>query len=221
MVVYSQFDGIAPKLSEPYSDTVWIISGKKSLDVHFQKQKLDFTLDTRLTLISNTTAKLAGLRFGIEYRRVHRFGFGIYGLGNGVHMSSLKEINPAINDAVLNLSYASVFYERVLYFHRKWEWSATIHFGKGEINGLYRTAENLHWQTLPSRTVNPFEISTTGYYHLTWWCSLGVGYGYRYMSNTPAEVRPVYNAPVAIARLRIKVGRLVKSIWDKDARLEY
>ncbi len=216
-----QLNGRMSTYSEPYHDTVWIITGKKELNTLFQKQKFDFTLDTRLTLISNTTARLAGLRMGIEYRRVHRFGIGLYGLGNGVHMSSLREINPNINDAVLNLSYASVFYERVLYFHPKWEWSATVHVGKGEINGKYRTANNQLWQALPSRSVNPFEISTTGYYHLTWWCSLGFGYGYRFMSNTPMEVRPVYNAPVAIARLRIKVGRLVKNIWDKDVRLEY
>lgn len=187
----------------------------------FQKQKLDFVLDARQTLISTTTTRLGGLRIGIEYRRVHRFGIGIYGLSKGVHLNSLVDLDPKISEAVLNLSYASLFYERVLFFNRKWEWSATVHLGKGQITGDYRTSADTIWRSFPTRDVKPFELSTTGYYHLTWWCSIGTGIGYRFMRETPDEVRHIYNAPVAIARVRIKLGRLVKSIWDENAKKEY
>jgi hypothetical protein len=204
-----------------YQDTVWIITGKRELGSNFQKQRLDFSIDARQTLISNTTARMTGLRLGVEYRRVHRFGIGAYGFGDGIYMKSLRELDTNISEAVLNLSYLSLYYERVLFFNKKWEWSATAHIGRGQITGSFRTSPDSTWSNFPTRDVKPFEISTTGYYHLTWWCSVGAGIGYRYMRSTPIEVRPIYNAPVAIARVRIKFGKLIKSIWDKDTKNEY
>jgi len=217
----AQFDGFLPLANRDYTDTVWIVTGKRPLDALFQKQKLDFVFDARQTLISNTQARLAGLRIGVEYRRVHRFGFGFYGLGDGVNLNSLMEIDSSIVDAVLNLAYVSAYYERVLFFSRKWEWSATVHVGRGEITGFYRREGTNSYVAFPTQRVRPFELSSTGYYHLTWWCSIGIGIGYRYMSFTPEEIRPVYNAPVAIARVRVKLGKLVKSLWDEDAKREY
>jgi hypothetical protein len=217
----AQWKGISNGRYLETPDTVWIVTGKKELNNGFQKQKLDFVIDARTTLISNQAVQMGGFRIGVEYRRVHRFGIGVYGLGDGVNLTSLSEIDTSISQAVMNLSYATLYYERVLFFHPKWEWSATIHLGKGNISGSYRRSGNDTWFKLADREVKPFEISTTGYYHLTWWCSLGAGIGYRYMRSTPVEVRPVYNAPIAIARVRIKFGKLVKSIWNKDAKFEY
>jgi hypothetical protein len=211
----------ATKQLKPYQDTVWIVSGLKPIEYPFKKRKLDFVFDARQTLVSTKVTRLLGIRVGLEYRRVHRFGIGIYNIGEGVRLDSLKEINASIETAVLNLTYASIFYERVLFFNPKWEWSATIHQGQGFITGKYLVAGDSTWQNFPIRRVLPFEISTTGYFNITWWCSFGAGVGYRYMRSTPADVRPVYNAPVLIARVRIKLGKLVKSIWNQDVKYAY
>jgi hypothetical protein len=204
-----------------YRDSVWIVTGYRGLGPMFKKWKFDFVIDARNTLVSNASAKLLGLRLGMEYRRVHRFGVGFYNLAQDVHLNSLREVNADIAEANLALGYASLFYERVLYFQKKWEWSATLHQGIGHISGDYRLAGDTVWQKFDERVVRPFEVSTTGYYNLTWWCSIGAGVGYRLMRSTPAEVRPVYNAPVVIARVRIKLGKLTKSIWDKNIKYEY
>lgn len=203
-----------------YKDTVWIVTGPKALDNKFKKWKFDFVFDARQTIISSTVARLGGIRIGMEYRRVHRFGIGFYGLGDGIIVNSLQEISPLITRANLNLSYTSLFYERVLYFHPKWEVSATAHIGTGRITGSY-TTETGQTRTLPDLNVKPFEISTTCYYNLNWWISVGGGVGYRYMRKTPPEVRPIYNAPVAILRVRIKFGKLTKSIWNHDIKYTY
>lgn len=210
-----------PVRDKNYADTVWIVTGQKPLDSKFKKWKFDFVLDARKTLVSNTQVSLGGIRLGMEYRRVHRFGFGLYGLGSGVLVNSLMEVDSAITEANLNMSYASLFYERVLFFNPKWEWSATAHIGAGAIKGSYRFSSSDQWINYEEKRVRPIELSTTGYYHITWWCSVGAGVGYRYMRRTPEEVRSVYSAPVAIARVRIKLGKLVKSIWDKDVRHTY
>lgn len=219
--ISAQFEGSYLSLNPGYQDTVWIVTGKKELGPLFQKQKLDFSLDACQTLIGTTPARLAGMRVGIEYRRVHRFGIGLYGLGDGVRMNSILELDTSITEAVLNLSYATFYYERVLFFNKRWEWSAAAHLGKGQISGSYRLKDDDQWRSFPAKEVKPFVLYTTGYYHLTWWCSLGAGVGYRFMRSTPQEVDNIFNAPIVIARVKIKLGKLVKGIWDENARNEY
>lgn len=207
--------------NKDYRDTVWILTGYKPLDGNFKKWKFDFVFDARQTIISSTVARIGGIRVGMEYRRVHRFGFGFYGLGDGVNTTSLEELSPNITSATFYLRYSSIFYERVLFFNKKWEISATAHLGKGTISGDYLIDGEGRRRSYPERTVRPFEISTTTYYNLNWWISAGVGVGYRYMRKTPDEIQPVYNAPVAILRVRIKFGKLTKSIWDHDIKDTY
>jgi hypothetical protein len=214
-------DDLSKFASTTYHDTVWIVNGMKPLDEKFKKWKFDFVLDARKTLLSNTSASLLGLRFGAEYRRVHRFGLGLYGLSNDVYVNSLFEVDTTVAEGLLNLSYASLFYERVMFFNPKWEWLLTGHLGVGSVKGSYRYAGEKDWISYEKNDVRPLEFSTMLYYHITWWCSAGVGLGYRFMLNTPEEIRPIYTAPVGIARLRIKLGRLTRSIWDKDVKYQY
>ena len=76
-------------------------------------------------------------------------------------------------------------------------------------------------QSFPEKDVRLFEISSTAYYHINWWIDAGIGIGYRRMNPIPQEVKPIYNAPVAILRVRIKFGKLIKSIWDHDIKHTY
>ncbi|MFN6379021.1 MAG: hypothetical protein ACK4WD_07085 [Flavobacteriales bacterium] len=209
------------KKENTYRDTVWIISGYKPLENNFKKWKFDFVLDARSTLVSGTVARLAGLRIGMEYRRVHRFGFGFYNLGDGVIVKSLEEVNPDITRATLNIRYSSIFYERVMFFNRKWELSLTAHSGRGRITGDYIIAGGIKPQGFPDRRIRAFEFSSTAFYHLTWWFSVGGGVGYRLVPDAPEEVQSIYNAPVGILRVRIKFGKLVKSIWNHDIKYTY
>ena len=202
-------------------DTVWIVTGKRPLGSYFKKWRFDFVLDARRTFISNTPARVVGFRLGMEYRRVHRFGIGIYNLGSGVQVRSFKDLDIAMQEAVVRLNYSTLFYERVLYFHRKWEWSTTFHLGSGSVQGSYLPRNEIHWKPLEDRKVTIMEASSTGYYNLTWWCNLGLGVGYRQVNGLQQELRRIYSSPVAIARVRIRLGKLTKSIWDKDIKHEY
>jgi hypothetical protein len=206
---------------EFYRDTVWIVTGKRGLGPLFKKWKFDFVLDARRTFIGNQSAQLAGIRLGAEYRRVHRFGIGIYGLANEVPISGLTGYDRPIAEASVALSYASLFYERIWYFARKWEWSSAFHMGTGVISGNYRGMDGTEWQPLEDKIAGIFELSTIGYYNLTWWCNLGAGLGYREATGLQPELRRLYSAPVGILRVRIRLGKLVQSIWDRDKKYEY
>lgn len=225
----AQVDGYlhAPHRSQP--DTVWIITGKHELGPAYRKYKLDFALDARQTIIGSQRTKVGGIRVGLEYRRVHRIGIGFYGLRDGllngisgaVVLNGLPQIDSTITWAKLTMSYRSLYYERVMYFSRKLEWSLTTHYGLGKIAGTYVRSGLTAIETLPVQRLQVLEFSTLGYYNLTYWCSVGVGVGYRYIPAASKEIRNVYESPIGLLRVRIKPGKLISSIWDKDAKNLY
>ena len=203
-----------------YTDTVWTIKGPTYLDKRYKKWKVDFSLDARQTLVSNTRTRIGGVRIGLEHRRVHRFGIGIYVLDDDQGIGSLREVDDRIEDATVSLSYASLFYERVMYFSKRWEWSLTGHLGRGEITGRYRIPGEPSYREY-MKNISLVEGSTTLYYHLFYFMSIGTGVGYRYVTGAPDELQPVYNAPVAIARLRIRLIKMTVGIFNKDVRTAY
>lgn len=211
------------------TDTVWIITGPHALGPAYRKFKFDFSVDARQTLIDAQRAKVGGIRIGLEYRRVHRAGIGLYGLrdgilnglSGGVELSALPQIDSTITWARLTMAYQSIYYERVIYFSRKLEWSLTAHYGKGKISGSY-LKPGLE-QPEPFRVIRMTiaEFSSLAYYNVNYWCSVGVGVGYRFVPSASREVRNVYESPVGLLRIRFKLGKLVKSIWDKDTKNLY
>lgn len=204
--------------SQNYTDTVMLVSGPKAISSPFKKRKFEVSFDARQTLVGSQGAKLGGLRFGMEYRRIHRFGIGFFGLSEGVNLANLPSIDPTITDVVLNLNYVSLYYERVLFFNRKWEWFSTIHLGNGTISGAYRKLNDEQWHALPERTIRPLELSTCMYYNINWWVSIGGGGGYRYMRKTPPEARGIYNSPVGIIRLRIQLLKWMRGQFNPELR---
>jgi hypothetical protein len=215
--------GYSPAFSgkkNSYSDTVWTVKGPTYLDKRYKKWKVDLSLDARQTLVSNTRTRIGGLRVGLEHRRVHRFGIGIYALDDEQGIGSLREVDERIEDATVSLAYASLFYERVMYFSKRWEWSLTGHLGRGVITGRYRIPGELADREY-MKEIRLLEGSTTLYYHVFYFMSIGTGIGYRYITGAPDELQPVYNAPVAIARLRIRLFKMTVGIFNKDVRTAY
>jgi hypothetical protein len=197
--------------------TAQLSETNKKSDYPFIKPEL--ILDGRLTLVSNEGARLGGFRLGVEVNRVNRFGVGFYAFSNGVRTESLNEISPNIVSADLELNYASIYYERVILFNKKYEWSSTLHLGYGNVSGSYAYAngitENYDEPILLS------ELSTTLYRHLTYFMSVGGGIGYRQTRNAPSELLPIYNAPIFIVKLRFQPIKAVRGLWNKDIRKRY
>lgn len=189
----------------------------KKSDYPFIKPEL--ILDGRLTLVSNEGARLGGFRLGVEMNRVNRFGFGYYSFSNGVQTESLKEISPNIVSANLELNYASLYYERVILFTKKYEWSSTLHLGAGNVSGSFTYANGSVGNY--NEPVQLTEVSSTLYRHLTYFMSVGGGIGYRQTRNAPTELLPIYNAPIFIVKLRFQPIKAVRGIWNKDIRKRY
>jgi hypothetical protein len=225
---YSTIEGnlVPPKKRKPpYQDTVNVIGGTKVLDKRYRKWKFEYSADARQTLVEGTRARIGGLRLGMEYRRVNRFGVGIYNFGDGIQTNSLSSLSDSVDLANLRLEYISLYFERVLQFNKYLEWSLTIHRGFGSINGTYRvlSADPTVAPRLEAfdRAVRPLEVSTTAYYHLTYFISIGAGVGYRYMRGTPDEVSNIYNSPIVLFRFRFRVVKMIAGLVNEDIRTTY
>lgn len=212
--------GIYPRKKREYQDTVWTIAGRKALDSKYRKWKTDINFDARTTLLSATTARLGGLRIGLEFRRVHRFGIGFYNVGNAVPVNRISEISPSIDRGDLALGYTSLYYERVLFFHRKWEWSSVVHLGVGNVTGSYYY-ENTNDGGSFDRKVSVAEFSSTLYFNLTYFMSVGAGMGYRGVRSDLSVAEDIFSAPVGIFRIKIRLFKMVGGLFNKDIRQRY
>lgn len=200
---------------------VWLISGNKYLGQGFKKWRLDVAFDGRNSFNEGNSVRVAGFRIGAEYLRVHRFGIGFYDLSAPARQEMYTNNDTTFGPANLTLSYRSLYYERILFFNPKWELSGTAHLASGNINVNKPDEFTGRFRYFETVEVTPLELSTSAYHHLSWWLSAGLGIGYRWMLNTPEEMVPLYSSTVYLAKVKVRVGKAVRTLWNKDARYEY
>lgn len=201
--------------------SVWIIGGKKYLGEGFRKWKMDFVFDGRNSFVNGSPAPVGGLRMGLEHLRVHRFGLGFYNLSEPVDRPIFTDEGSTIGPVHFTLQYSSIYYERVLFFNKKWEISGTGHLGRGVVTVNEFDIKQDEWSLYDEVDVSPVELSTSTYYHLTWWFSVGGGIGYRWMLNTPAEIRPTYESTVYLVKVKVRLGKMVRTVFNRNAKDEY
>lgn len=207
--------------SAQYQDTVWTIKGPKALGDGFKKWRPMFALDARSSSINGQPVRIGGLRVGAELRRVHRFGIGFYGAQTKVHAQGAGEVTAGSDSARLNLNYATLFYDRVFLLHPKWELSAAVHLGTGQV--WVETGPFDGSPIPPGNRVNVrlTEFSVSGYYHINWWLSAGGGAGYRQFLSAPESIAQAYDGGIYLIKVRLRLSRLVRRMWDESVRDEY
>ena len=204
-----------------YNDRVWTIQGYQNLRKPFKKWRFDFQLDGRLSTAQHQGVRIGGIKLGLEHRRVHRFGIGIYGLSSNIVVDQFDDIISPHKDVTYSFSYITAYYERVLLFTRKWELSTTFHLGSGSAQVSYTDLKTDNVQVYADYRLHPVEASFTGYFHLTYWISIGGGYGYRYILGDNADLREDYSSDLYILKAKIRLLKLARSAFNKDVKNEY
>ncbi|NQX91924.1 MAG: hypothetical protein HRT74_07350 [Flavobacteriales bacterium] len=70
-----------------WSDQVWIIGGQKRISKpQFKKWRFDVQLDGRRSNLRDQPVQMGGVKIGMEHKRVHRFGLGLYGLSSNIQL---------------------------------------------------------------------------------------------------------------------------------------
>lgn len=201
--------------------TVKLIGGSRYLGDNFKKVKVIAAFDARNTFVGELPSKIGGIKIGVQVNRVHTMGLGIYSMNKALSVKEIPNNFDNIYSGNISFSYLSIFYERVLYFNKKWEWSGAGHFGAGGIKISYvkeKGGEEFHTDDVFTK---PMELSTSGYYNFTYWLSAGAGVGYRIMRATPKEYRPYFNGPIYLIKVKVKMIKIVRAIYNKDVKNEY
>jgi hypothetical protein len=203
-----------------YIDTVQLVNGSFILKDHFKKAKIDVGFDARSSLVDGNKVRVAGFKLGLEYRRIHRFGIGLYALSNPIEKKDVVLDVPSEKVSYL-FSYQSLYYERVLFFNRKWEVSSTLHLGGGKVETSYLPILGNTFQPYDVKSVSVSELTFNGQYNIFYWLTVGAGIGGRFVYRGPADIKKAYTAPVTLFSVNIKIVKLIVSIFNKDVKNEY
>lgn len=183
-------------------------------DLGPKKWKPVIGLDARRSFFRGRPVKINGFRLGVQYRGVHRFGLGFYGLDRNVVFTDVPVDQPGATDTsrvVFNAGFGSLFYERVIYKTKKWEFSLPTEFLFGNITGYY---EDSLGKFLPLPAV-PFSGLAAGLqvkYNILTWLAPRASIGYRMLFNTTPEVRSSFNRAYYSFGLSIMIGELYHAV---------
>lgn len=183
-------------------------------DLGPKKWKPIIGLDARRSFFRGRPVKINGLRLGVQYRGVHRFGIGFYGLDRNVVFTDLPVNQPGATDTsrvVFNAGFGSLFYERVIYKTHKWEFSLPTEFLFGNITGYYEDSTST-FLPLPEVPFSGLAAGLQTKYYILTWLAPRFSIGYRMLFNTTPEVRSSFNRAYYSFGLSIMVGELYQAI---------
>lgn len=183
-----------------------------------KKWKFILGLDARRSFFSGVPVKINGLRSGLQFRGVHRFGIGFYALSRRVVFTDVAVDHPAATDTsrvIFNVGYASLFYERVFYKTRKWEFAIPTQLSGGTLTGHFEdtTGTFLPLVESPFSAVN---VGVQAKYYIFPWLAPRVSVGYRLSFNTTPEVKKAFNRPYYSFGVQILLGELYRTIFKKE-----
>ena len=137
-------------------------------------------------------------------------------------LNNFQTLDNGVVPARLKLDYRTLYYERVLFFSRRWEVSCTAHLGSGQIKISYDNPKDstVTFNEEPI-DIRILETSVSAYYHITWWFSIGGGVGHRWIEDTPVELGNIYDSTVYLVKAKFRFGKMLRAIRNKQVKNEY
>ena len=173
--------------------------------------------DSRRSFFAGRNVKINGLRLGMQYKDIHRFGLGFYGFRQGVVLDEIDVNEPDATDTSLvrfNAGYVALFYEFVFFKTKRWELMTPVYLGAGNVDVTYTDTAGLY-RPLVQRPFSTGEITFTAQFKVWPWFALGAGAGYRLIFNAEPEIRQAFNSPIYILKASVLFGELYKIIFKK------
>jgi hypothetical protein len=203
------------------SNKVWLIGGERKLLPYQNILKPDFSFDARRTLFQNRWVLVGGLKIGVEYKRIHRIGVGFYFLNTRIFDEDVEFILEA-NKIEYDFSYSTLYYDRVLYFDKKWEFGSTLHLGGGKINTFYENELNPNERnTGPVLNFSVAEFVAYGEYNVLYWLGLSAGLGYRQVFGLEYDLGSEFSSAIFVINLRLYLIKLARSYFDESVKNEF
>ncbi len=202
------------------SDTVMLINGPRKLEPYQNKLKPDIGFDARRTFLDRTWVAVGGIKLGVDYRRIHRIGVGVYFINNRLFS---REFDFDIPSELVEyeFGYSALYYNRVLFFNPKWDIAANVQLGGGKV-GVWYNPDGLNNRVL--HTELPFstaELAIYADYNILFWLGVGAGVGYRGVAGLKNDVNQSFSGPVVVFNVQLKLFKLARSFFDSNVKYEY
>jgi hypothetical protein len=166
-----------------------------------KKWKFAFQLDNRFSSIRGKEITVFGLKVGLQYKKLTRFGVGSSFIVNPVYIDYFNKKRNTEETNKISFWYFSVFNDWILFKNNKWECFVTEQIGFGRPNFTKEINNDIVSDFNVNLYVN--EISGQVNYKLTKWIGLGAGVGYRNLLNKKSVLNTTFDAPIYIAKIII------------------
>jgi hypothetical protein len=172
-----------------------------------------FKFDTRNSFITGSSAKIYGIKAGVNFGKRLSVGIGYNFIG-----TELKE-DVLVNDqkltADIRMNYVAPFIEYSFYQRGPWELITPIQFGVGNSLLQYSTTEGK--LVINKSRVVLYEPGMAFEYKILKVLGVGVGFGYRIMLKNNRAIDQQFTSPVYALRVRLIFDELYKRYNDYNA----
>ncbi len=190
-----------------------------------QRPHLFAKLDTRNSFISNSRAKIFGVKAGLKYGKRLSFGIGYNQLyppaknfDTQVYYRNQDNIEQSVT-ANLKLFYISSHVEYVFYQTKHWELSMPLQIGVGQTYYKYKL---LGETKKIEKNVNfIYEPCVSIEYKYLKWIGVGADVGFRFMVTKDKKLNQNFNSPTYAFKLLIYYNEIFKSLFPKSKYSKY
>ncbi|MDB4088074.1 hypothetical protein N9544_00455 [Flavobacteriales bacterium] len=181
------------------------------------KYKFVASFDMRNSIVIGHSVKFNGVKLGVGNSK-HKFGIGLYGLRKPVHTFNNKvDSLDATDTNRYNFGFLSLYYERILFHSKRWEFTAPIHINFGALKGEYLSDKRIYKPFL-DKGVTSMTVSVKSHFKIFRWVGLQAGLGYNLIINGDKRTKMALNAPFYSFGVKIFLGETWKIITNKKYR---
>lgn len=166
-----------------------------------KKWRFNFQLDNRFSKIHGDEVIIFGGKFGLQYKKLTRFGIGASFIINPVKVQYIDKRTNLPDENIINFWYVSVFNDWILYKNNHLECFVTEQIGYGKPTFIHEVNNDVVKDINFDLYVN--EISGQVNYKILPWIGAGAGVGYRNLFNKKSALTNTFDAPIYIFKIII------------------
>lgn len=185
-----------------------------------QTPQLFGKLDSRNSFISNSQAKILGVKLGLNFGNRLHFGIGynqLYPPANNFDKKIYFTNSNSITDSAtarLKLFYFSTHVEYIYYQNQHWQLSIPLQIGLGKTFYQYKLFEEK--KEIESTIVFIYEPAVSIEYKFMKWIGIGADVGFRFMITDYKRLNQKFNSPTYAFKLLIYYNEIYKSLFKKQ-----
>lgn len=180
-----------------------------------QKPQIFGKLDSRNSFISNSQAKILGIKLGLNYANRLHFGIGynqLYRPANDFDKQVFVTNSTNIIDSLtakLRLYYFSTHLEYTYYQNQHWQLSIPLQFGFGKTYYQYNLfGKKKEFESTP---VFIYEPAVSIEYKFVKWAGIGADVGFRFIVTDYRRLNQKFNSPTYAFKLLVYYNEIYKS----------